>query len=343
MSRKLLRRSIPGIVDVAKRARVSPATVSRFFNRPEIVSYDARKRIEAAVQALGYVPNAAARSLNRGATGTIGLIVPTLDNAIFAELTQAFSTALSRNSRTMLIAAHGYDLAREAVLVESLLEHRVDALALVGLKHEDATFELLKRRDVPAILVWNFRQRQPLPCVGVDNREVGRRATQHLLDLGHRDILFLFADPRMNDRAGDRRAGALAAMTERGIKVPAERRIVCPYDVDAAKAIAVEALSSSDRPTAIFSGNDVIAQGVLFAAMSLNIRIPRDLSIIGIGDFRGSAAVEPGLTTVRIPSRRIGQRAAEILVEMIEWSPSVNVHEERFEATMVERGSTAPI
>lgn len=343
MSRKLLRKSIPGIVDVARRARVSPATVSRYFNRPEIVSYDARKRIEAAVQSLGYVPNAAARSLNRGATGTVGLIVPTLDNAIFAELTQAFSTALSRNSRTLLIAAHGYDLAREAVLVESLLEHRVDALALVGLKHEDATFDLVKRRGLPAIQVWNYRQRQPLPCVGVDNREVGQRATQHLLDLGHRDILFMFAEPRMNDRAADRRSGALAAVADAGLKAPPERRIVCPYDVDAAKQLAVEALKSHDRPTAIFSGNDVIALGVLFAAMSLKMRIPDDLSIIGIGDFRGSAAVEPGLTTVRIPSRRIGQRAAEILVEMIEWSRSDNVHEERFDAKVVERGSTGPV
>ncbi|MCB1506822.1 MAG: LacI family DNA-binding transcriptional regulator [Hyphomicrobiaceae bacterium] len=343
MSRKLLRKSVPGIVDVARQAKVSPATVSRFFNQPDIVSYDARKRIEAAVQALGYVPNATARSLNRGATGTIGLIVPTLDNAIFAELTQAFSTALSRNVRTMLMAAHGYDLAREAVLVESLIEHRVDALALVGIKHEDATFELVNRRGVPAILVWNFRQRQLLPCVGVDNREVGRLATEHLLDLGHRDILFLFAEPRMNDRAADRRMGALTAMSERGVKVPAERRIVCPYDVDAAKAIAVEALKARNRPTAIFSGNDVIALGVLFAAISLNIKIPQELSIIGIGDFRGSAAVEPGLTTVRIPSRRIGQRAAEILVEMIEWPSSNALYEERFDAELVERGSTGPV
>ena len=343
MSRKLLRKSIPGIVDVARRANVSPATVSRFFNQPDIVSYAAKKRIETAVQTLGYVPNPAARSLNRGATGTIGLIVPTLDNAIFAELTQAFSMALSRNSRTMLIASHNYDLAREAVLVESLLEHRVDALALVGLKHEDATFDLLQRRGVPAILVWNYRQRQPLPCVGVDNREVGRRATQHLIDLGHSDILFLFAEARMNDRAADRRTGALAAMSEQGYRVPPARRIVCPYDVDAAKAIAVEALKSPSRPAAIFSGNDVIAQGVLFAAMSLQIRIPEDLSIIGIGDFRGSAAVEPGLTTVRIPSRRIGQRAAELLVEMIEWSTPAAQYDERFDVELVERGSTARI
>lgn len=342
MGRKLLRQAIPGIVDVAARAGVSPATVSRYFNSPQMVRYDTRQRIEAAVEALGYVPNGAARSLNRGASGTIGLIVPTIDNAIFAELAQAFSSALFRHSRTMLIAAHGYDLSREAVLVESLLEHRVDALALVGLKHEETTFEILKRRAVPTVMVWNFRQRQPLPCIGVDNREVGRVATSHLLELGHRDILFLFAEPRMNDRAADRRAGALAAMQDAGLQVPADRRVVCPYDVQAAKEIALFALTSKSRPTAIFSGNDVIALGVLFAAMSLGIRIPQELSIIGIGDFRGSSAIEPGLTTVRIPARRIGRRGAEILVEMIEWPEAQMRREEQFPVELLDRGSTAP-
>ena len=228
MGRRLLRQTIPGIVDVAARAGVSPATVSRYFNSPEIVRYSTRKRIEAVVEELGYVPNGSARSLNKGASGTIGLIVPTIDNAIFAELAQAFSSALFRHSRTMLIAAHGYDLSREAVLVESLIEQRADALALVGLKHDEATFEVLNRRGLPTVMLWNFRKRQAVPCVGVDNRDVGRVATRHLIDLGHQDILFLFAEPRMNDRAADRRAGALSQMQEAGFSVPPHRRVVCP-------------------------------------------------------------------------------------------------------------------
>lgn len=343
MARRLLRKSIPGIVDVAKHAGVSPATVSRYFNSPEVVRYETRKRIETAIEALDYVPNGAARSLNRGASGTIGLIVPTIDNAIFAELAQAFSTALFRHSRTMLIAAHGYDLAREGILVESLLEHRVDALAVVGLKHEDSTFEILDKRDVPAVMLWNYRDRQSLPCVGVDNREVGRVATEHLLDLDHRDILFLFAEMRGNDRAADRRSGALSAMAAAGLEVPRARRAITPYDVQAAKELAVKALTATPRPTAIFSGNDVIALGVLFAAMSLGIKIPDELSVIGIGDFRGSSAVEPGLTTVRIPARRIGRRGAEILIEMLEW-PSVDTRpDERLPVEVLQRGSTARI
>ncbi|MBU2582045.1 MAG: LacI family DNA-binding transcriptional regulator [Alphaproteobacteria bacterium] len=343
MARRLLRKSIPGIIDVARLAGVSPATVSRYSNQPDVVRYETRKRIESAIEELGYVPNGAARSLNMGASGTIGLIVPTIDNAIFAELAQAFSTALFRHSRTMLIAAHGYDLTRESVLVESLIEHRVDALAVVGLKHEEPTFEILSKRDIPAVMLWNYRERQPFPCIGVDNREVGRVATEHLIELGHRDILFLFAGMRGNDRAVDRRSGALSAMAAAGIDVPRARRAISPYDVQAAKELAVKALTATPRPTAIFSGNDVIALGVLFAAMSLGIRIPDDLSVIGIGDFRGSSAVEPGLTTVRIPARRIGRRGAEILIEMLDWPVAETRHDERLPVEVLLRGSTAQI
>ncbi len=340
MGRKLLRAGIPGIVDVAAKPGVSPATVSRFYNSPEIVRYKTRQRIEDAAKSLGYVPNGVARSLNRGRSGTIGLIVPTIDNAIFAELAQAFSTALFRHSRTMLIAAHGYDLAREAILTETLLEHRVDALALVGLKHEEATFAQLERRGIPTVLMWNFRRRQRFPCIGLDNRDAGRIATEHLIELGHTDILFLVADPQTNDRAADRRAGALAAMNEAGLKVPPERICICPYDVPAAKEIVLKALTSKSQPTSILSGNDVIALGALFAAMSLGVRIPQDLSIVGIGDFRGSSAVEPGLTTVRIPARRIGRKAAESLIEMTEWPDSGAVYESRMSPELLVRGST---
>lgn len=341
-TRKLLRKSIPGIVDVAARARVSPATVSRFFNKPEIVSYKTRQRIEKAVDALGYVPNSAARSLNRGATGTIGLIVPTIDNAIFSEFAQAFSTTLFRHSRTMLIASHGYDLSREAILVESLLAQQVDALALVGVNHAEETFDMLERRAIPAVMVWNYRQRQRVPCIGVDNRQVGRTAAQHLIDLGHRDILFLYPESRMNDRASDRRSGALAAMNDAGIAVPSSRRMVCPYDVQAAKDIVAGVLREATTPTAILCCNDVIALGALYAASALELSLPHNLSVIGVGDFHGSSAVEPGLTTIRIPARRIGRRSAEALIEMIEWPDAQTRFDEQLPVELLMRGSTGP-
>ncbi len=325
MARYRKRGRLPGIVDVAKRAKVSPATVSRYFNDPDIVRFPTRERIRLAVEELGYVRNRAVRSMVGGATGAIGLVIPTIDNAIFSEMLQTFSSALAVHGRTMLIAAHGYDLAREAVLVHSLAEQRVDALALIGLEHRPETLAQIERQDIPCALLWNYRPDVDWPCIGFDNERAGAMAAGHLLGLGHRDILFATGDERSNDRATGRRIGALAAARRAGLTVPETRRIACPYDIGQSKELIARKLQESDRPSAIFAGNDVIAQGAMFAAASLGIGVPDDLSIVGIGDFPGSAAFEPGLTTVRIPARRIGQLAADALVEMIDW-PEADFH-----------------
>ena len=332
----------PGIVDVATSANVSPATVSRYFNTPDIVRYDTKKRIEAAITKLGYVRNRAARSVNVGKTGCVGIVVPTIDNAIFSEMLQEFSSALAVHGRTMLIAAHGYDLGREEVLVNSLLEQRVDALALIGLEHTKETLRLINRHGLPAVFVWNHSRRSPQPCIGVDNREAGRTATEYLLSLGHREILLAFGEERGNDRAADRKKGALEAIQAATQRARTCRQISCPYDIQKSKEQIREILLAPDGPTAVLAGNDVIAQGALFAAMSLGLKVPDDLSVVGIGDFRGSSAIEPGLTTLRIPARRIGRSSADALVEMIEWPDAKIHHNECLPVELIVRGSTAP-
>ena len=344
MARHGKRGRLPGIVDVANRAEVSPATVSRYFNDPDIVRYRTRERIRHAVEELGYVRNRAMRSMVGGATGCIGLVIPTIDNAIFSEMLQTFSSALAIHGRTMLIAAHGYDLAREAVLVHSLSEQRVDALALIGLDHRPETMAQIERQGIPAAMLWNYRADQAWPCIGFDNEQAGRMAAGHLLALGHRDILFATGDERSNDRAAGRRRGALEAAREAGLAVPDGRHITCPYDIRLSKELIARELQAQDRqegsrPSAILAGNDVIAQGAMFAAASLGIAVPDDLSVIGIGDFRGSDAFEPGLTTVRIPARRIGQLAADALVEMIDWPEADFHHEHCCPLELIVRGT----
>ena len=237
MARRRKRGRLPGIVDVANRAKVSPATVSRYFNDPDIVRYRTRERIRKAVDELGYVRNRAMRSMVGAATGCIGLVIPTIDNAIFSEMLQAFSSALATHGRTMLIAAHGYDLAREAVLVQSLSEQRVDALALIGLEHRPETLAQIERQGIPAAMLWNYRPDRDWPCIGFDNELAGRLAAEHLLALGHRDILFATGEERSNDRAAGRRIGALEAARRAGLPMPDRRRIACPYDIRLSKEL----------------------------------------------------------------------------------------------------------
>ncbi|MEM8973932.1 MAG: LacI family DNA-binding transcriptional regulator [Pseudomonadota bacterium] len=330
-----------GILDVAAQAGVSPATVSRFFNHPDLVRYETRNRILACATELGYVRNRAAGSLNRGRTATVGLVVPTVDNAIFAELIQEFSSSLMQHHYSLLISSHGYDLVHEVDLVRTLLEHQVDGVVLVGAEHDSETFHLLDVNNMPALTVWNWSRKPRVPSIGIDNRELGRLAARHLLDLGHSDIAFLFPAGSHNDRAADRRDGARAELSKSGGSAMLKRDVECPYDIDIAKQCVRDLLREASPPTAILAGNDIIAQAAMYAALSVGAQVPKDLSVIGIGDFHGSAALEPGLTTIRIPAAEIAVSAAETIVEMIDDGFADGDRSQRMAPELMVRGSTA--
>lgn len=314
MIRSRSRKGAPGIVEVAARASVSIATVSRAFNTPQIVGADTRRRIEIAARELGYQQDLTSGTLGSGFSGTIGMIVPTVDNAIFSEMVESFSRRLNEQGRTMLIATHGYDLSLEVPIVRALIRRKIDGVVLIGLDHLDVSISMLRDRSIPVLAIWNYDPEATLSCIGADNREVGACAMDHLLDLGHLDIALMFPETALNDRARYRFNGALEAASRRGAKIPPDRILDCPYDIGAAKSVATRLLAQ-DSPSAILCGNDVIAQGVLYACHAAHIAVPGRVSVMGIGDFAGSAHIEPGLTTIRIPARRIGAMAADNIVE----------------------------
>ena len=338
---RLSRKRAPGIVEVAARAGVSPATVSRTFNEPGLVRAQTRHRIELAASELGYIRDRMAGTLHNRFSGTVGLVVPTIDNAIFAELIQAFAARLRDHDRTMLIATHGYDLSLEMAIVRSLLERRIVGVVLVGVDHEELPLSILAQRGVPVISVWNYRANSRIPCIGADNYQAGAFVARHVLDLGHRDVAFMFPGVQSNDRARDRMNGALDQAASMGMRVPPERVLTCPYDIGIAKDLAKD-LMSLGPPTAIVCGNDVIAQGVVYACYALGIKVPDDISIIGIGDFSGSAHLEPGLTTLRLPARRIGRKAADAIVELSESGRTTEELDNPVDFSFLQRGSTAP-
>ena len=137
------------IIAVARAAKVSPSTVSRTFNHPDLVNPATRKKIDRAVRRLGYIRNRAAQAMHGKRSGTVGLVVPTIDHAIFAELVQSLSETLEAAGFTILMTSHGYDLEREYAVVRKLLEHRVDGVALIGLEHSDETYHLLEQQKLP--------------------------------------------------------------------------------------------------------------------------------------------------------------------------------------------------
>ncbi len=341
------RKGAPGILDVAARAGVSSATVSRYFNSRELVRPQTRQKIDTAARELGYIRDRMAGALHGKMSGTVGLIVPTIDNAIFSELIEAFSAELRLHDRTMLIASHNYDLLLEVSIVRSLLERRIDGVALVGRDHDIAAIEMLKVRGIPVLTLWNSTGVDNIPSVGTDNRQGAFDVTQHLIDLQHRDIALLFPDTTSNDRARDRKSGALDALNAAGIEVPEYRDRRCTYDMAEAKALAMDMLSDHTcklgPPSAFVCGNDVIAHGVIHAALRLKLRVPEQVSVVGIGDFRGSSAIEPPLTTVRLPARRIGQSAAAALIHQLRSRDTSALSDITIPSDLIIRESTAPL
>lgn len=313
------------IIAVAKAARVSPSTVSRSFNHPELVKPATRKKIDAAVRRLGYIRNRAAQTIHGIRSGTIGLIVPTIDQAIFAELIQSFSFAVEEKGFTILLASHGYDLEREYALARKMLEHRVDGVGLIGIEHSDDTFELLAQQNVPSLLLWNHADDAPLPCVGSDNYLAGHLIGQHVAELGHERIAAIFPPQDGNDRASLRLRGVSDALRKAGAEIRNDWCLETPYSVAAAKAAALSLIASSKRPTAIICGNDVLAWGAMHALSSEGLNVPEDMTVTGIGDFNGSKDFAPPLTTVRIPARTIGEKAAEGIVQLITTSGQAEV------------------
>ncbi len=330
------------IIAVAKAANVSPSTVSRTFNHPELVNPATRKKITRAVERLGYIRNRTAQVMHGRRSATIGLIVPTIDHAIFAEVIQSFSDAVDAAGFTLLIASHGYDLEREHAMMRKLLEHRVDGIALIGLEHSEASFQLIEQQGIPAIAIWNHDEDSAMSCVGANNIQAGRLAAEHLLELGHREIGLIFPSVAGNDRAAGRLNGALAALRKQGVNVRETWRSEAPYSIAQAKLAALDLLGSETRPGALLCGNDVIAQGALFAAQNLGLRVPDDLSIIGIGDFKGSEDIEPGLTTIRIPAQSIGQIAGERFAQIITEGDE-NIFRFCCDLACVVRGTTAAV
>jgi len=305
------------IVAVALAAKVSASTVSRSFNHPDLVNPATRKKIDRAVKKLGYIRNRAAQAMHGKRSGTIGLIVPTIDHAIFAEVVQSFSEALEAAGFTILMASHGYDLTREYQVLRKLLEHRVDGVALIGLDHAEDTFQLIEQQEIPTVAIWNHSDKSRISCIGADNYLAGQLAAQHLLDLGHRDIGLIFPATAGNDRALGRMQGAVDTLQNAGIILRDDWLFEAPYDIGRAKDVCLNMLAIGHRPRAVLCGNDVIAQGAIYAGHSVGLRLPDQLSIIGIGDFKGSAEIEPPLSTVRIPAKNIGRLSGELIVDLV--------------------------
>ncbi|MDX1606133.1 MAG: LacI family DNA-binding transcriptional regulator [Candidatus Competibacterales bacterium] len=328
-----------GLSDVARRAGVSTASVSRVLNSPERVSPATRSRVETAIAELGYIPHGAARALASRRTRTIGAIVPTLDNAIFAACISALQRRLKQAGYTLLLACSDYQPQEELRECLALLGRGVEGVMLVGARHDPRLYALLADKAVPHVDSWVHDPASVHPCIGFDNRRAAARITEHLLALGHRRIAMVAGQTRHNDRAADRVVGVCETLRARGLDWPGDYLIEQPYGIAEGREALRRLWTLRPRPTAVIGGNDVLAFGVLLEALAAGIRVPQDLSVTGFDDLPLASHIQPPLTTLRVPSAGIGTLAGDYLLARIagETPPS----RREVEVELVTRATTA--
>ncbi len=327
--------------DVARRAEVSTATVSRYLGAPEKTRPAMRLRVQNAIDELGYTPHGAARALASQRSNTIGAVIPTLDNAIFATVVQTLQKELSAKGKTLLLAASDYDPERELSQVENLIVRGVDGLMLTGEARDPAVYALLERSGIRYANTYVHHPDSPHPTIGFDNLRAMRKVAGYLHDLGHRAFAMIAGIAKGNDRAAERIAGVREALNQRGLALDPGRVLEKPYSIAAGRAAFRDLCSRPDRPTAIICGNDVLAIGALFEALALGLRVPEDVSITGFDDLDIAREVSPALTTVHAPLEEMGRLTAEYLVAA-QQTEEVPTHIE-LPAELVVRGSTGPV
>lgn len=294
---------------VARRAGVSPITVSRVVRLPGMVAPATRERVEAAIRELGYLPNLLAGGLASARSNAVGVLVPTIANSIFADTVQGLSDELEPAGTSVILAQSGYDPVREDRCLAALLSRRPDAVVMVGSPATAAGAALLRRARIPVVETWDLPEVPVDAVAGFDNHAAGAAVARHFAAHGRRCLAFIGGD---DPRAARRWHGFLLAATEAGLAMP--RRVVLPRSAEAGEA----ALASLSGVDAVFSANDAHAIGLLAGLRRGGLARPggrQPVAVVGLGDLEMGRLSDPALSTVRIDGAAIGRAAARLVMD----------------------------
>jgi LacI family transcriptional regulator len=331
---------ITTIKDVALKADVSIATVSRVLNGSRYVSPDLRERVMNAMQALGYQPNAIAQGLRRQATHTVGLLVPRINEPFFAQFSFALEKTLFSSGYRTLFCSTEENPDKEREYVSILLSQQVDAVvAFPSIAGTDENIARLVERGVPVVVVERQLAGVDVSQVLVTNFQGAYDGVRHLMGLGHQRIGVICASTE--NIPPDRLDGARQAVIDSGVE--GDIRVVDRLpDFKTGYDVALDMLRKRPRPTAIFALTDSMAVGVLHAAAQVGLRVPADLSIVGFDDIPLVSFLIPPLTTIAQPTYAMGESAARILLDQLE-SEGAGPQTVLLETELILRASTAPV
>jgi DNA-binding LacI/PurR family transcriptional regulator len=325
------------IKDIAKAADVSYSTVSRALNDSPRVNPETKQQIQRIAAEMGYLPSAVARSLVTRRTHTIGIVVSTITDLFYAEVIHAIEETALDFRYGVILTNSGGEPSRELKAIRALRERRVDGIILVSgcSSREDLRAE--KGIDIPVVIINNVHQEHIGHSVEVDSLAGARAATRHLLDLGHRRIAHIAGPSREWDSV-ERQGGYEQALQAYGL--PVDPALIARGDnrpqggVEAVQQL----LALPSRPTAVFCYNDATALGAMRASRAAGLHIPQDLSVVGFDDIDIAPYLEPPLTTVAQPKREMGEKAVQMVLDLLAGDQAV--HDCVLPSRLVVRAST---
>lgn len=324
------------IQDIAREAHVSISTVSRVLNANVAVAEPKRKAVMQAVDALGYKPNVFAQGLASGQSMSVGVLTQDISSPFYDAILRGILQGLRGTGYSPIIADGHWQSAKEQKALDSLLVRRVDGMIVLGGSSPPSVFEDIAAKT-PLIVIGRSISTIAEQCITMDNVQGGFSATQHLIDLGHRQIAHITGILSHQD-ALDRRAGYLQAMEQAGLSINQDFIVEGQFS-EQSGVMATEMLLMRGRSfSSIFAGNDQMAYGARLALFRRGIRVPEDVSIVGYDDQPVSAYVIPPLTTVRHPANELGNNAAKAILDLMkgEFEPIAP-----YSAELIVRESTA--
>jgi LacI family transcriptional regulator len=329
------------IKDVARHAGVSVGTVSNVINRPELVSADIRAKVAAVIDELGYVRSESARQLRAGSSRMMGLLVLDMANPFFVDVARGAERAARAAGLGVTLCNSGQDPTEEALYLSLFAEQRVRGVLITSADADGSNIAAFRRHRIPAVLVDRVSPAEESCSVSVDDVMGGGLAVRHLLRAGHREIVYI-SGPFALAQCRDRLAGARAAVAEAGLPESALTVLeVEQMTVTSGRDAGSRLLGLAHRPTAVFCVNDLVALGVLQAMFTAGVRVPEDMSIVGYDDIEFAAGAAVPLTSVRQPAFRMGQNAAQLLIEETGDGRADHRHQRVvFQPELVVRGST---
>jgi LacI family gluconate utilization system Gnt-I transcriptional repressor len=324
------------LADVAKLAGVSPITVSRVVNRPELVTPDTLAHVQQVIDRTGYVPNLLAGGLASKRTRLVAALVPSITNAIFVEAVQALTDRLWEAGYQVLLGLSGYPATREDALLAAVLSRRPDAIYLTGINHSPEARQRLINAKIPVVETWDMTPTPIDMLVGFSHEQIGEAVARHLLAKGHRKFGMVWAD---DARALARRQGFLAVLEASGCAEVEAITVPAPSTLALGRQGLARLFDRGARPTAVFCSSDLLAHGALEEGRARGLATPRDLAIMGFGDLDFAEHTVPPLSTVRVDRAAIGRHAAELILGRIEGrEPASRVVDVGFE--IVDRETT---